>query len=655
VLLREVAYDDLLPGERASLHLAVARALERRLAEGKPEPALTAAIAHHYHAAGDQPEALRWAVLAARSARTVHARSNAAMLGERALELWDRVPDAEALAGYDHIELLRRTAAAHHGSDELRRLTLIGEALREVRATDPDDPRVPALLRDRSMAEWSLGRGEASRATLDLARRLLPDDASAADRVGLTTTRMKLATLQSRYGEVLDLVREAEAGLEEVDDAIGLRIDIDNNLGLAQIMTGDFERGCATMRRAIALGREHGHVHLLGISYTNFADGLQLRGRAEEAAQIVAEGLRQVEADQASDIWLRTLAAELAIDRGDLAAARDHLDRIGRTSGQTRVNVQLRLAELALWLDDLDGARDAIEEAELLLPDSLEPQFVAVSGVLRAELERRGGSLTVAREAIDSALERVEFCSDDAVRLGRLAVTGLAVEADAAQRARDLADAAQERDAIARAEIMLERARAAAAEDGPLELGLRATAEAHYLRATNAAAQDAWRAAGAAWDRLLRPPRVAAALWRGAESCLAHGDREGATAAAREALAVARRLGAAWLVAELEALAARGRLAVEGATEASGNGHAAPEGSAGADGDGDPFGLTPRERQVLGLVARGATNREIGAELFMAEKTASVHVSRILSKLDVRSRTEAAAVAHRLGLSEPAR
>ena len=66
--------------------------------------------------------------------------------------------------------------------------------------------------------------------------------------------------------------------------------------------------------------------------------------------------------------------------------------------------------------------------------------------------------------------------------------------------------------------------------------------------------------------------------------------------------------------------------------------------------DEDGFGLTSRERQVLALVAEGATNREIGAQLFMAEKTASVHVSRILAKLDVRSRTEAAAVAHRFGL-----
>ena len=54
------------------------------------------------------------------------------------------------------------------------------------------------------------------------------------------------------------------------------------------------------------------------------------------------------------------------------------------------------------------------------------------------------------------------------------------------------------------------------------------------------------------------------------------------------------------------------------------------------------------------MVAAGATNREIAAELFMAEKTASVHVSRILGKLGVRSRTEAAAVAHRQGLAEAA-
>jgi DNA-binding NarL/FixJ family response regulator len=101
------------------------------------------------------------------------------------------------------------------------------------------------------------------------------------------------------------------------------------------------------------------------------------------------------------------------------------------------------------------------------------------------------------------------------------------------------------------------------------------------------------------------------------------------------------RIGAGWLRSEAESFAARARLALE-------PGGADPDEPPG-DQD-DAFGLTSRERQVLALIARGATNREIGATLFMAEKTASVHVSRILSKLDVRTRTQAAAVAHRLGL-----
>ncbi len=78
---------------------------------------------------------------------------------------------------------------------------------------------------------------------------------------------------------------------------------------------------------------------------------------------------------------------------------------------------------------------------------------------------------------------------------------------------------------------------------------------------------------------------------------------------------------------------------------------AATDAAPQADGDALPFGLTPRELQVLALIAEGATNRQIGAALYMAEKTASVHVSRILSKLGVRSRTQAAAMAHRLHLT----
>jgi DNA-binding CsgD family transcriptional regulator len=352
--------------------------------------------------------------------------------------------------------------------------------------------------------------------------------------------------------------------------------------------------------------------------------------------------------------WVPTFAAEIAIDRGEYDVAAAYLRTVGRVTGNTRVNVELRRAERALSVGEDEAARASIEEVEALLVDSLEPQFVAVAGVLRAELDRRGGNLVCAREAVENALERLEFCSDDTVRFARLAATGVAIEADLAQRARDLGDADGEADAIARAGIMRWRAEAAAAAGRPMETAYSALACAHHFRATGDDPGDAWERACALWDALGRPLLVATAKWHAAEACLAGGRREGAAEAAGDALAIARRIGAAWLTDELEGLIARARLAIERGAPAPADGSAAVDGDAAAtstEDDDDPFGLTPRERQVLELLAQGRTNREIGDRLFMAEKTASVHVSRILAKLDVRSRTEAAAVAHRLGLA----
>src|SRR5439155_1213096 len=93
-LLREVVVDDLLPGERTDLHRGLAEALERRADKAPADAQLLAGIAHHYAAAGDQPAALATSVRAAVAADAVHAHGEAAALLERALDLWDRVPDA---------------------------------------------------------------------------------------------------------------------------------------------------------------------------------------------------------------------------------------------------------------------------------------------------------------------------------------------------------------------------------------------------------------------------------------------------------------------------------------------------------------------------------------------------------------------------------
>jgi DNA-binding NarL/FixJ family response regulator len=110
--------------------------------------------------------------------------------------------------------------------------------------------------------------------------------------------------------------------------------------------------------------------------------------------------------------------------------------------------------------------------------------------------------------------------------------------------------------------------------------------------------------------------------------------------ALRRAHETAARLEAGPLLEDTEALSRRARISVDIAAVAS-----------ITHSDVSRLGLTPREAEVLALVAAGRTNREIGAELYVSEKTASVHVSNILRKLGVTSRVEAAAVAQRLGVT----
>jgi ATP/maltotriose-dependent transcriptional regulator MalT len=148
----------------------------------------------------------------------------------------------------------------------------------------------------------------------------------------------------------------------------------------------------------------------------------------------------------------------------------------------------------------------------------------------------------------------------------------------------------------------------------------------------------AWDEATAAWAAVSEPYPLARTLLRAAEAALADGDREAASERLRRAAPIAAGLGAVPLSEAISALARRARIWL---------GDGAPE----SDAISDPSaGLTGRELEVLRLVADGRSNREIAAELFISPKTASVHVSNILGKFAVSTRTEAASRAHALGL-----
>jgi DNA-binding CsgD family transcriptional regulator len=224
-----------------------------------------------------------------------------------------------------------------------------------------------------------------------------------------------------------------------------------------------------------------------------------------------------------------------------------------------------------------------------------------------------------------------------------LCAKGLRAQAELAALARARRDGDAVDDWLGRAGKLLATARRAADQAAavtPNAAGWYALAEAEYERSRGAAQPDLWADAAATWERLERPPLAAYCRWRQAEALVAAGaSRREASEPLGQAHAVAARIGATPLLRELELLAERARLEL------------APAQAAPPDGrQNDPaiLGLTPRETEVLALLARGYTNREIAAELVISVRTAGVHVSHILRKLDAPNRLEAAAIAHRL-------
>jgi DNA-binding CsgD family transcriptional regulator len=314
------------------------------------------------------------------------------------------------------------------------------------------------------------------------------------------------------------------------------------------------------------------------------------------------------------------------------------------------VHRDLLRAQLALGRGDDARALELLEHVRRRIEGSLEPQYHGPLAALLAEAHRRRGRYDEAREAVRTGLERLGAGAArpaDPVRVAAVALAGLAVEADCAERARDRDRPGELRAAITAADRLLAAARDAASSERPAAVAALAAAGAEHARAAGGVDPDAWSDAAYAWDALDRPYLAALARHSEAQARVLAGDRAGAEEAAAKAMRTARELGATWLEAQLAGLARRARLRLPEADDAGAETAAEPDALDGAEA----LGLTPREAEVLALLVQGRTNREIGARLYMAEKTASVHVSRILAKLGVRTRTEAAAVAHRLNLA----
>ena len=199
-LLREAVYDDLLPGEHRRAAPAPGPRAGGAAAPARRASALdqAAEIAHHFDAAGDQPAALRTAIRAALTAERVHAEGEAAVFYERALVLWDRVDDPEALAGCDHVDLLARAANAHQ-FDYSRCIHLLKRALRRDRPGAPS-PAAPRCCWSASARRaGTRGKGQIALEAWDAALALLPVEPPSEERAQLLAAKAGGLMLWGRY------------------------------------------------------------------------------------------------------------------------------------------------------------------------------------------------------------------------------------------------------------------------------------------------------------------------------------------------------------------------------------------------------------------------------------------------------------------------
>jgi len=630
-LLAEAIYTTVLPGEREELHMRLAEELTRSGAAAPAE------LARHWAAAGRSEEALAASVQAARDGQSVFGLAEALAHLERALALWDAVPDAAELVELDFPALCSWAAelAGHVGAAP-RAVELTQRAIEFVGG---EDPHRAALLHVR-LGEYlhATGSDNPGLAALERAVELVPVEPPSPERAFALASLAGGLMVAWRFEESLAICERALA-LARTVGARKAEVRALTVLGGDLAYLGRGGPDLAHFSQALQVAEEIGDHLGLERAYVNFTDALMMLGRLRESARLAEAGLEVTrdygiysailvanhiesllasgawdEADRASAAALRAitanfpyallmLRADLEVGRGDFESARAHLaDALATLREDRGLGIyDVYIAELALWERRWRDADEAVRDA-----------LAAASSTHAAQL-------------------RVWFCAK-----------GLRAHAELTALAGARRDSEGVATWLGRATKLIAVARRAAKEAStitPTSSGWLALAEAEYSRVRGDVVPASWSDAAAIWDRLERPPLAAYCRWRLAEALVAAGaSRIEASVPLREARAVAGRIRAEPLLRELELLAQRARLDL-----------ALPETrSPGQDGLEETLGLTPREAEVLTLVARGLTNREIAGTLVISTKTASVHVSHILRKLNAPNRREAAAIAHRL-------
>ena len=654
-LVQEAIYDDLLPVQRPSLHAAYARALAARIeGQGGEDAAELGRLAYHWYAAHDQGRALLASVQAGQAAEAAFALAEAAGHYERALELWEQAPQAAASSPLDRRGLLQRAAqAASRVGAGTRAVALINQALTETDAA-AEPLRAGALLERLARYQWLAGDTAAAMAAAERAVAITPAEPPSAERARALAAHGQILMLQCRNRAAQARCEEAAAAARRAG-ARGVEGRALNNLGSSFGNRGQLAEGVARLEQARSIAAELGDPDELCRAYHNLGCIYAINGRYQDAVHTLLECgklARRFGSMGTAGALAIAVAADTLLWLGRFQEAECLLDEAFdlELTPKTMLNPLLARSLHRLWRGDLEGARTDLTWILDQPKASLDPMDGAEARARLATVATWEGRPEDARTAVTDGLEELAKV-DQAYLIADLCLAGLAAEAAIAGRAAARGDTKAHDQASRIAAGLLERARTAAGADGVAVIGgVRAkllTAEAEWTRVAGPGDPGRWAQAAGAWDELGCPWPTAYARWRLGEALLETGaPREEAEAPLRRAWATARGLGARPLLAKVEMLSRRARITLAPEPAAAGQSAAAQP-----TAPGDELGLTPREREVLALVAQGRTNRQIAQALFISDKTASVHVSNILAKLGVANRAEAAATVHRLGLT----
>jgi DNA-binding CsgD family transcriptional regulator len=632
-LLAEAVYDDLLPGERIVLHAAYARALQEGRATGT-----AAELARHARLAKDFATALTASLRAGDDARSVGGAEEAAQHYLQALDLYadTRLPED---TGLDYPRLVGLVSdaliAAGHPA---RALGVVREQLSCLPPEADDNVRGQLL----GVLANALMMTETQEDPLDLtteAVALVPDQPTNA-RAKVLAVHARMLGRRMRYTEGREVAMTALALAERLDmprlasdirtTLVGLEREGDSSESMVEALQAAIKQAAAAgasnaeLRALLLLGHHH-------LDRGEFAEAEAALSRATVRAR--EEGTPWVPY-AAEARWVHAVALKARGAWDDALVVLD-IDRevvppIYRALfGATRAQILAARGE--------PGAGDL---ARALHPFWREEGLVAVTGG-SAELELyelegdQDGALATYRLIVESLTGIWHPLFQARVRLAATTLGALAAAAPHRSAAQRAADEAVVAGLVTDAHQVLDRRGDSMVSWGPESRAWEARLDAEELRWRWSADVEppsadelvaAWREAEARFASYGAPYELAGVRAVLAEVLAATGDTEGAREATEAATETARRLGAVPLLRRLG-----GTPVSAVATPAS-------------------VTLTPRESEILALVAEGRTNGEIGRQLFISTKTVSVHVSNILGKLGAAGRTEAAAIARRENL-----